>query len=84
MLKNLNSKKPELLEATITLSDLLCEQERYKEALTLVTEALKYHPNNYDLYYSMGIRKKQIFTRPKFLSIYLVLIILIDFESAQM
>ena len=55
MLKNLNNKKPDFLEATITLSDLLCEQERYKEALTLVTEALKYHPNNYDLYYSMGI-----------------------------
>lgn len=55
MLKNLNNKKPDFLEATITLGDLLCEQERYKEALTVVTEALKYHPNNYDLYYSMGI-----------------------------
>ncbi len=55
MLKNLNSKKPDFLEATITLGDLLCEQERYKEALTIVTEALKYHPNNYDIYYSMGI-----------------------------
>lgn len=55
MLKKLVNKKPDYLEATIELSDMLCKEERYKEALNLVNESLKYNPNNYDIYYSLGM-----------------------------
>lgn len=55
MLNNLLSKKPDYIDATILLGDILSLQERYKEALNVYTNGLKYSPNNYDLYYSMGI-----------------------------
>ncbi len=55
MLNTLLSKKPEYVNATILLGDILSAQERYKEALNVYTNGLKYSPNNYDLYYSMGI-----------------------------
>ncbi len=55
MLNNLLSKKPDYIDATILLGDILSSQERYKEALNVYTNGLKYSPNNYDLYYSMGI-----------------------------
>ena len=46
MLNNLLSKKPEYINATILLGDILSSQERYKEALNIYTNALKYSPNN--------------------------------------
>lgn len=55
MLTKLVNKKPDYLEATLALSDMLCSQERYKEAITLMNETLKHHPNNFDVYYSMGM-----------------------------
>lgn len=55
MLNNLLSKKPEYTNATMLLGDILCSKERYKEALNVYTNGLKHSPNNYDLYYSMGI-----------------------------
>lgn len=55
MLENLLKKKPEYIEATQLLGDILCEQERYKEAANIYNEALKYNPNNYELYYNMGM-----------------------------
>lgn len=55
MLNNLLSKKPEYINATMLLGDILCVQERYKEALNVYTNGLKFSPNNYDLYYNMGI-----------------------------
>lgn len=55
VLKNLLSKKPEYLNATNLLGDILCEQERYKEAVSVYSAALKYNPNDYDLYYSIGM-----------------------------
>lgn len=55
MLNNLLSKKPEYINATMLLGDILSSQERYKEALNVYTNGLKYSPNNYDLYYSMGM-----------------------------
>ncbi len=55
MLKNLISKKPDYVEASVLLGDILCEEEKYKEALSVYNTALRYAPNNYDLYYSMGI-----------------------------
>ena len=55
MLTKLVNKKPEYLEASIALSDALCEQERYKEALSVMNESLRHHPNNFDIYYNMGM-----------------------------
>ena len=55
MLNTLLSKKPEYRNATMLLADILCTQERYKEALNVYTNGLKYAPNDYDLYYNMGI-----------------------------
>lgn len=55
MLYKLINKKPDYLEASLALSDMLCSQERYKEAISLMNEALKYHPNNFDVYYNMGM-----------------------------
>ncbi len=55
MLEELLRKKPEMLDATILLGDIYCEQERYKEASNIYNEALKYNPASYELYYNMGI-----------------------------
>jgi len=55
MLTKLVNKKPDYLEASIALSDMLCMQERYKEAITIMNEVSKYHPNNFDIYYNMGM-----------------------------
>ena len=55
MLRNLLHKKPEYLEATQLLGDILCEQEKYKEAVNVYSDALKYHPNDFDIYYNMGM-----------------------------
>lgn len=55
MLKNLLEKKPEYVQASMLLGDILCSQEMYKEALNVYTKGLKHSPNNYELYYSMGI-----------------------------
>lgn len=55
MLKNLLHKKPEYIEATVLLGDILCEQEKYKEAVNVYSDALKYYPNDYNIYYNMGM-----------------------------
>lgn len=55
MLEELLRKKPEMLDASILLGDIYCDQERYKEASNIYNEALKYNPTNYELYYNMGI-----------------------------
>lgn len=55
MLNSLLDKKPEYVKATMLLGDILCSQEMYKEALTVYTKGLKYSPNDYDLYYNMGM-----------------------------
>lgn len=55
MLTRLVNKKPDYLEASIALSDAFCEQERYKEAISVMNEVSKYHPNNFDIYYTMGM-----------------------------
>lgn len=55
MLTKLVNKKPDYLEAAISLSDALCEQERYKEALSIMNESLRHHPNNFDVYYNLGM-----------------------------
>lgn len=55
MLTKLVNKKPDYLEASIALSDMLCCGERYKEAIGVMNEVAKYHPNNFDVYYNMGM-----------------------------
>lgn len=55
MLEELLRKKPEMLDATILLGDIYCEQERYKEASNIYNDALRYNPASYELYYNMGI-----------------------------
>ena len=55
MLKNLISKKPDYIKATLLLGDILCEKENYKEALSIYMDGSKYNPNNYEIYYNMGI-----------------------------
>lgn len=55
MLEELLKKKPEMLDATILLGDIYCEQEKYKEAANIYNDALKYNPVSYELYYNMGI-----------------------------
>lgn len=55
MLTKLVNKKPDYLEASIALSDMLCEAERYKEAISVMNEISKYHTNNFDVYYTMGM-----------------------------
>ena len=47
---------------------MLCAAERYKEAISLMNEISKYHPNNFDVYYTMGM----------------VYTLLNDFSSAKM
>ncbi len=68
MLNNLLKAKPDYIDASLLLGDILCEQELYKEALNIYSTGLKHSPNNYDLYYSMGI----------------VYTMLNDFESAKL
>ena len=55
MLTKLVNKRPDYLEASIALSEMLCMNERYKEAISVMNEVTRYHPNNYDVYYSMGM-----------------------------
>lgn len=55
MLNHLIKIKPDCFEASCLLGDLLCEEERFKEAANVYSEALKYNPASYDLYYNLGI-----------------------------
>lgn len=55
ILNDILSKKPEHLNATNLLGEVLCEQQKYKEAISVYAGALRYNPNNYDLYYNLGL-----------------------------
>lgn len=55
MLNDLLRKKPDYLQATMLLGDILYDEERFKEATIVYTEALKYNPANYDIYYNLGM-----------------------------
>ena len=55
MLTSLLTKKPDCLEASKLLGDLLIEKEMYKEAANIYQEALKYNEFDFDLNYSLGI-----------------------------
>lgn len=55
MLQNLVNKKPDYYVASELLGGLLCEKENFKEAINVYMNALAYNPNNWDIYYNMGI-----------------------------
>lgn len=55
MLNNLLKKKPEHIEASKLLGELLIEQGKYKEAAYVYNDALKNFPTDYDLNYNLGI-----------------------------
>ena len=55
MLTSLLNKKPDYIEASVALGDLLIESENYKEAVNIYSEALKYNPTSYELNYNLGI-----------------------------
>ena len=55
MLNDLLKKKPEYTQASMLLGDILYTEERFKEASQVYAEALKYNPENYDIYYNLGM-----------------------------
>lgn len=55
MLNDLLKKKPDYMQATMLLGDILYNEERFKEATVVYTEALKYNPASYDIYYNLGM-----------------------------
>lgn len=55
MLNDLLKKKPDYLEASMLLGDILYVEERFKEATFVYSDALKYSPGNYDIYYNLGM-----------------------------
>lgn len=55
MLSSLLSKKPEMLEATTLLGEILISKEMYKEAANVYQEALRFNPVSYELNYNLGI-----------------------------
>ena len=55
MLTNLLSKRPDYVQASELLGEILINQENYKEAVNVYMEALKYSPTSYELNYSLGI-----------------------------
>lgn len=55
MLNDLLKKKPDYLDASMLLGDVLYMEERFKEAANVYSDALKYSPGNYDIYYNLGM-----------------------------
>ena len=55
ILNDLLKKKPEFLEASLLLGDVLYFEEKFKEANQVYLDALKYNPDNYDIYYNLGM-----------------------------
>lgn len=55
MLEMLIKAKPDCYEGSCLLGELLCEQERFKEAANVYNAALIYNPGEFDLYYNLGI-----------------------------
>lgn len=55
MLNDLLKKKPDYLDASLLLGDILYMEERFKEATFVYSDALKYNPGNYEIYYNLGM-----------------------------
>ena len=54
MLQNLIKNKPDYYEGSCLLGELLCEQERFKEAANVYEAALRFKPEDFELYYNLG------------------------------
>lgn len=54
MLKTLVNKRPEMKEANKMLADLLLDEKKYKQAITIYVQAIKYDSDNAELYYNLG------------------------------
>ena len=55
MLETLLKNKPDCYEASILLGEILCIQERFKDAVRVYSDALIYKPDDFELYYNLGI-----------------------------
>lgn len=55
VLQEVLKQKPQNEKASNLLGDILFEEERYKEAISVYMTALRYHPASYDLYYNLGM-----------------------------
>ncbi|MDO5556724.1 MAG: tetratricopeptide repeat protein [Clostridia bacterium] len=59
-LREILNKKPEYKDASLLLGEMLYEDEKYKEAINIYMDALKYNPLEYELYYSLGMAYTKI------------------------
>ena len=55
MLQDLLKMKPDYLEASKLLGNILYDEERFKEAVSVYMYALRYNPTDYELYYNLGM-----------------------------
>ena len=55
MLQDLFKLKPDYLEASKLLGNILQDEERFKEAVSVYMYALRYNPADYELYYNLGM-----------------------------
>ena len=55
ILQDVLKKKPDFLDASNLLGEILYTNEKYKEAINVYVNALRYNPGNYDLYYNLGM-----------------------------
>lgn len=55
MLQTLLKTQPDCRDATMLLGEMLCEQERFKEAASVYLDAAKYHTFDFELFYNLGI-----------------------------
>ena len=80
MLQDLLRMKPDYSDASKLLGNILYDEERFKEAVSVYTDALKYNPTDYYLYYCMGMaytrlndfqKAKQFYDKAAILNTYL-------------
>lgn len=55
ILQEILKQKPQNEKSSNLLGDILFEEERYKEAISIYMTALRYHPASYNLYYNLGM-----------------------------
>lgn len=55
MLQDLLKVKPDYIKATLLLGNILYDEERFKEAVSVYTAALRYNITEYELYYNLGM-----------------------------
>lgn len=59
-LKEILQKKPDYKNASLLLGEILYENGKYKQAINIYTEALKYNSLEYELYYYLGMAYTKI------------------------